>query len=80
MGSGCHRRASRASKARIRLGFKDALWGGGGTRARGGGGPRASVPGGQVVGARAQGRSKFRNLCRIFGVSNAYKKKKNGVF
>ena len=33
-----------------------------------------------MVGARAQGRSKFRNLRRIFDVSNAYKKKKNDVF
>ena len=32
-----------------------------------------------MVGARAQGRSKFRNVCRIFVVSNAYKKK-NAVF
>ena len=35
-------------------------------------GPTASVP--------VQGRSKFRNVCRIFVVSNANKKKKNDVF
>ena len=29
-----------------------------------------------MVETRAQGRSKFRNVCRIFVVSNAYKKKK----
>ena len=27
-----------------------------------------------------QGWSKFRDVCRIFVVSNAYKKKKNAVF
>ena len=46
----------------------------------GGGGCKGFGSGG--VGGRhgPQGRSKFRNVCRIFVVSNAYKKKKNGVF
>ena len=52
--------------------------GGQGGRARARGAARASVPGG--LGARTQKRSKFRNVCRIFVVSNAYKKKKNGGF
>ena len=34
-----------------------------------GGGPRASVPGGVGGRGTAQGRSKFRNVCRIFVVS-----------
>ena len=33
-----------------------------------------------MVGHGPQGRSKFRNVCRIFFVSNAYKKKKNAFF
>ena len=48
---------------------------GGGYKGSGRGGPRALVPGG--VGGRGhgpQGRSKFRNLCRIFDVSNAEEK------
>ena len=51
----------------------------GGARAPGGG-PRASVLGG--VGGRGgpKKRSKFCNVCRVVVISNAYKKKKNGVF
>ena len=54
----------------------------------GGGGPRGKGSGG-VQGLRFRGgkwqghgpqRSKFRNVCRIFVVFNAYKKKKNGFF
>ena len=72
--------------------LKDALWGGGGTHRSWPGGrggrPRALVAGEgwggrglpRAVWGSCQGRSKFRNVCRIFVVSNAYKKMKNGVF
>ena len=40
----------------------------------------ASVPGGGVERHGFQGRSKFRNLCRIFDVSNAYKKEEQWRF
>ena len=36
--------------------------------------------GGGIGAMAVPGRSKFRNVCRIFVVSNAYKKKKNCVF
>ena len=32
------------------------------------------------VGGGRRGDGKFRNVCRIFVVCNAYKKKKNGFF
>ena len=50
-----------------------------------GGRPRALIPGegvreGWVPTEPPQGRSKFRNVCRIFVVSNAYKKEEKWRF
>ena len=66
-----------------RRGLPRAVWGSGkgwlgGARARGGSKGFGSG-GGRWQGHGPQGWSKFRNG-RIFVVSNAYKKKKNGVF
>ena len=51
-----------------------------GTRAREGGSRGFGSGGVGGRGTGPQGRSKFRNLRRIFDVSNADKKKKNYVF